>query len=75
MYAAIFMFNIGQGLLLNNWLAGWGALVAFTMLFFVRVPREERMMIEHFGDEYRGYMRSTGRLLPRWRTRQLTGER
>ena len=32
-----------------------------------RVPKEEQMMIEAFGDEYKAYMQRTGRFLPRWR--------
>jgi protein-S-isoprenylcysteine O-methyltransferase Ste14 len=67
MYAAIWLWTLAQGLLLSNWLAGWAAFVAFAAMYFVRAPREERMMCEHFGDEYRDYMRCTGRLLPRLR--------
>lgn len=69
MYAAILLFDLGQGLLLQNWLAGWSALATFAILYFVRVPREEQLMGEFFGQEYRDYMRRTGRLLPRLRTR------
>jgi protein-S-isoprenylcysteine O-methyltransferase Ste14 len=71
MYAAIFLFCVAQGLLLQNWLAGWSVLVAFAIMYLVRTPREERMMIEVFGDQYRDYMRHTGRLLPRirWKPR------
>jgi len=29
------------------------------------VPREEQMMVEEFGDEYRSYMSQTGRIFPR----------
>lgn len=65
MYAAIFLWSIAQGLLLSNWLAGWSALVPFAVMYVLRTPREERMMCEFFGDEYRAYMRRTGRLLPR----------
>ncbi len=32
----------------------------------VRVPREEKMMVEEFGDKYRAYMQSTGRLFPKF---------
>jgi protein-S-isoprenylcysteine O-methyltransferase Ste14 len=52
---------------LENWLAGWSVLVAFTLMYVVRTPREERMMCESFGEEYRDYMRQTGRLWPRVR--------
>jgi protein-S-isoprenylcysteine O-methyltransferase Ste14 len=65
MYASIWLFSLGQGLLLENWLAGWSAFGTFAVMYFVRTPREERMMCEFFGQEYRDYMRRTGRLFPR----------
>jgi protein-S-isoprenylcysteine O-methyltransferase Ste14 len=65
MYASIYLFCLAQGLLLENWLAGWCALATFAVLYVVRTPREERMMCEFFGQEYRDYMRQTGRLFPR----------
>lgn|GEM_PF-104422 len=69
MYASIWLFGLAQGLLLENWLAGWSALVAFAPMYFVRVPREEHMMCEFFGQEYRDYMRQTGRLFPALRVK------
>ena len=65
MYASIWLWDLAQGLLLQNWLAGWGALVTFAVMYFIRAPREERMMCEFFGQEYRDYMQQTGRLFPR----------
>lgn len=65
MYAAIWLFSLAQALLLANWLAGWAALVVFAPMYFLRTPREERMMGEVFGTEYRDYMARTGRLWPR----------
>lgn len=67
MYASILLFGLGQGLLLQNWLAGWSAFVTFAPMYLVRAPREELMMCEFFGEEYRDYMRRTGRLFPRLR--------
>jgi protein-S-isoprenylcysteine O-methyltransferase Ste14 len=64
MYASIWLWGLAQGLLLPNWLAGWFALVTFAPLYFMRTPREEQMMTEFFGNEYRDYMRKTGRLIP-----------
>ena len=64
MYASIWLWCLAQGLLLENWLAGWYAFVAFALMYFVRTPREEQMMCDSFGQEYRDYMRRTGRLLP-----------
>ena len=37
------------------------------ILIFARTPKEEQMLLEQFGDEYRAYMKRTGRLLPRFR--------
>ena len=34
------------------------------VLIALRIPTEERMLLERFGDEYRAYMKRTGRLLP-----------
>jgi protein-S-isoprenylcysteine O-methyltransferase Ste14 len=65
MYAAIWLFSLAQGLLLQNWLAGWSAFAAFAIMYFVRIPQEERMMGEFFGQEYSDYMLRTGRLFPR----------
>ena len=65
MYTSFFVSGIGQALLLANWVAGPAALVAVAVLVLVRLPNEEAMMIEAFGDEYRDYMRRTGGIVPR----------
>ncbi len=67
MYAAIWLVSFGQALMLNNWLAGWSVVVAFALMYFTRVPQEEKMMLDHFGDDYRNYMSQTGRVMPSWR--------
>jgi len=65
MYAAVWLWGLGQLLLLPNWLTGGANLLAFVPLYLVRVPREERMMLDHFGAAYRAYMSATGRVWPR----------
>ena len=55
---------IAQALLLSNWIAGCAGPAGFGILFFGRVAREERMMLETFGDSYRAYMARTGRVFP-----------
>lgn len=67
MYASQWAWSLGQMLLLQNWIAGPLGFVGFLPMYFLRVPREEQMMLEHFGDEYRDYMRRTGRVFPRLR--------
>jgi protein-S-isoprenylcysteine O-methyltransferase Ste14 len=65
MYASEWLWGIAQALLLQNWAAGWAGLVVFTPLNGWRVPREERMMLDRFGEEYRAYMNRTSRVVPR----------
>ena len=65
MYTSQLLWGIGQALLLPNWIAGSGGLLAFLALYQVRVPHEERLMLDHFGNAYREYMQHTGRVLPR----------
>ena len=57
--------GVAQALLLQNWIAGWAGLVSFLPLYLLRVPREERMMLDKFGETYRAYMGRTGRVFPR----------
>jgi protein-S-isoprenylcysteine O-methyltransferase Ste14 len=68
MYAAHVLWGIAQALLLPNLIAGPLALVLMFAVVAVRVPREERAMIEEFGDEYRRYMDRRGRILPKLST-------
>ncbi|MBE7385563.1 MAG: isoprenylcysteine carboxylmethyltransferase family protein [Leptolyngbya sp. SIO1E4] len=64
MYTAIWLWAIAQGLLLANWIAGPSGVIAFGVLYFLRVGNEEKMMLEQFGDQYQAYMQKTKRLLP-----------
>ena len=64
MYSAFWLWAVAQALLLPNWVAGFSGIVGFGILFFGRVAREERMMLEAFGDSYREYMSRTWRVIP-----------
>ncbi len=65
MYASQWLLTLAQLLILQNWIAGFVGLLLFSPLYFIRVPREEAMMLEQFGAAYRAYMARTGRVLPR----------
>jgi protein-S-isoprenylcysteine O-methyltransferase Ste14 len=64
MYVAFWLWAIAQALLLPNWVGGFAGLVGFGILFFARIAREEQMMLDSFGDEYRAYMARTYRIIP-----------
>ncbi len=67
MYAAHLLWAVAQLLLLKNAIAGPAFLAASLPLYVARIPREEEMMLDQFGEEYRRYMERTGRVVPRWR--------
>jgi protein-S-isoprenylcysteine O-methyltransferase Ste14 len=64
MYTSFMLMGLGQAFLLSNWVAGAAGLIGFAVLFFLRVDKEERMMMENFGPEYRAYMERTKRIIP-----------
>jgi protein-S-isoprenylcysteine O-methyltransferase Ste14 len=64
MYSSFFLLGLAQLLLLPNWFAGVSGLIGVGLLFVFRVMREERMMLDSFGDDYRAYMASTKRIIP-----------
>jgi len=68
MYTALLAVALAWTLLSASLLIGALWLGTMIGLFFTRMPREEAMLLAQFGDDYRAYMKRTGRLLPRlWR--------
>jgi protein-S-isoprenylcysteine O-methyltransferase Ste14 len=65
MYASQILWSIAQALLLQNWIAGFGSIVAFIPFYFLRVRAEEQLMLEQFGDRYRSYMQKVGGVFPK----------
>jgi protein-S-isoprenylcysteine O-methyltransferase Ste14 len=65
MYAQFWILVSAQGIVLANGLVIVFGIVAGGLLYFLRVPREEEMLIAEFGDEYRDYMKTTGRVIPK----------
>jgi protein-S-isoprenylcysteine O-methyltransferase Ste14 len=63
-YLSLIIFMTAIALMTANWF-----LILFLVISIVdlvlRIPKEEQMMIDEFGDEYKAYMQRTGRLLPR----------
>jgi protein-S-isoprenylcysteine O-methyltransferase Ste14 len=39
-------------------------ILGMAYLYAARMPREENLMLQEFGEQYRSYMNRTARLLP-----------
>jgi protein-S-isoprenylcysteine O-methyltransferase Ste14 len=64
MYSITCLLFIGFTLLTTNWfiaITGVGTL----SLLIIRTSIEETKLIDRFGDEYRDYIKKTGRFVPR----------
>ena len=57
-------FIISFGMMADNWFIILMGTLAFIAMA-IRTPKEEANLIEKFGDEYREYMKRTGRFLPK----------
>lgn len=61
-----FLLILGSTLFIAaNWLIGLAWLGMTVLEVASRIRFEETLMLEYFGDQYREYMRHTGRLLPK----------
>ncbi len=61
--AALLMASVT--VLTANWLIGISSLLVL-MLLAIRTPKEEQMLIQRFGDDYRRYIETTGKFFPRF---------
>jgi protein-S-isoprenylcysteine O-methyltransferase Ste14 len=63
-YTATMSIGVSFALVTASWVFIILAALAVIMMI-ARVPREEKMMLDEFGDEYRAYMQRTGRFFPK----------
>ena len=65
LYTALAGFGLSLALVSANWF-----FVAFFLLSLaglaLRIPKEERMMLNQFGEQYQEYMERTGRFFPKF---------
>jgi len=64
MYTAFFVIGFGFWLLSANGLVGLIYFSTLLVMVWTRLPAEEEMMAERFGERYRAYQKTTGSLLP-----------
>jgi protein-S-isoprenylcysteine O-methyltransferase Ste14 len=63
-YAGSLLSFLGLGLFFANYLSLCVIFLPICSAFLYRILIEEKTLLDAFGDEYRGYCRSTNRLIP-----------
>ena len=66
LYSAHTLFNAGMVLISANWILLLFLIIGIPFTYW-RLSKEETMLIERFGDQYREYIKRTGRLFPKLR--------
>jgi protein-S-isoprenylcysteine O-methyltransferase Ste14 len=64
MYTALFAVYLSLGIVSSNYVI-LILIVAAVVSIAARIPQEEEMLIARFGEEYKRYQQSTGRLFPK----------
>ncbi len=63
-YSSAIFFLASLVLVSDNWLF-LVILVLIVPGLYIRMKREEKMMVDEFGDKYQDYMNKTGRIIPK----------
>lgn len=64
MYTAHLLWGIAILLIVPNWVTGSLMLILIIGFTFFRISREEKMLVDEFGETYRSYRKETGALFP-----------
>ncbi|MEN9563070.1 MAG: hypothetical protein RIR73_1314 [Chloroflexota bacterium] len=64
-YLAFLLMQTAVLFLTSNWFIGFSGLAIIISVIAIRVPEEEKLLIEQFGEQYRNYMKHSGSLLPK----------
>jgi protein-S-isoprenylcysteine O-methyltransferase Ste14 len=64
-YTAFLLILSSTLLISSNWLIGlfWAGMTILEIIS--RISFEESLMMEYFGDQYREYLKKTGRIFPK----------
>jgi protein-S-isoprenylcysteine O-methyltransferase Ste14 len=63
-YAALLMVALGTALALSSPVAAVATFTVWLPVTMLRVAREERLLLAHYGERYAGYRKRSWRLLP-----------
>jgi protein-S-isoprenylcysteine O-methyltransferase Ste14 len=64
MYSDMLLWLLSFALVTANWFYALTISTGLAILFTLRIPDEEKLMRERFGQQYEDYMRRTKRLIP-----------
>jgi len=64
-YTAYLLNYAAGGLIASNWVLTFMPVIFFGLMIINRIPREEKLMREEFGEDYLALESRTGRLLPK----------
>lgn len=64
MYSVFLLNVLSKTLITANWIVGGVGFLAVLVMCIIRIPDEEKMMLDQFGETYRAYMKKTKRLIP-----------
>ncbi|MDR0749638.1 MAG: isoprenylcysteine carboxylmethyltransferase family protein [Tannerellaceae bacterium] len=64
MYSDMMLWLVSFTLITANWFYALTISTGLAIMLIVRIPDEERLMMERFGEPYRAYMKRTKRLIP-----------
>jgi protein-S-isoprenylcysteine O-methyltransferase Ste14 len=66
MYSSFYLLCLGFFLASSNWIVGLATFSGVHFLYLLRVEKEEVLLTMEFGEEYREYIKSSGRLVPKF---------
>ena len=66
LYAALYLFIIGIGIAAANYVVLVVPFFTFSIMCYLRIADEEKMMTSWFGNEYLLYKYKTGMFIPHW---------
>lgn len=64
MYSVFLLNVLSKTLITANWVVGAVGFLAVVIMCIIRIPDEEKMMLDQFGETYQVYMKKTKRLIP-----------
>jgi protein-S-isoprenylcysteine O-methyltransferase Ste14 len=64
MYSAMLLWFVSFTLITANWFYACTIAAGLAIMLIIRIPDEEKLMMEEFGEQYKAYMQWTKRLIP-----------